>query len=132
VISSTHHPQKVGQERRLENQASSLEWHAVQLARRRIGPPHRRLLREVADRVDAVLARLGRDRTAHGLIHADLHLGNVLDNHGQARPLDLDDASWGHYALDLAIAAERSGDAASGPAGRLPHHPSPAGGLSRA
>jgi Ser/Thr protein kinase RdoA (MazF antagonist) len=81
-------------------------WHAAQLPRRRIEPTHRRLLREVANRVDAVLARLGRDRAAHGLIHADLHLGNVLDHHGQARPLDFDDASWGHYALDLAIAAE--------------------------
>jgi Ser/Thr protein kinase RdoA (MazF antagonist) len=68
-------------------------WHAAQLRRRRIDLAHRRLLREVADRVDVVLARLGRDRAAHGLIHADLHLGNVLDHQGLARPLDFDDAS---------------------------------------
>jgi Ser/Thr protein kinase RdoA (MazF antagonist) len=37
---------------------------------------------------------------------ADLHLGNVLDHHGQARPLDFDDAAWGHYALDLAISLD--------------------------
>ena len=33
-------------------------------------------------------------------------LENVLDHHGQARPIDFDDASWGHYAQDLAIAAD--------------------------
>jgi Ser/Thr protein kinase RdoA (MazF antagonist) len=53
-----------------------------------------------------VLARLGSDPAGHGLVHADLNLGNVLDHHGQARPLDFDDASWGLYALDLAIAVE--------------------------
>ncbi|MGH3189854.1 MAG: hypothetical protein ACRDPY_24115 [Streptosporangiaceae bacterium] len=31
------------------------------------------------------------------------HETEVLDHHGQARPVDFDDASWGHYALDLAI-----------------------------
>jgi len=30
----------------------------------------------------------------------------VLDHHGQARVIDFDDASWGHYAMDLAIAAD--------------------------
>ena len=53
-----------------------------------------------------MLARLGRDPAGHGLVHADLDLGNVLDHHGQARPIDFDDASWGHYALDLAITAD--------------------------
>jgi Ser/Thr protein kinase RdoA (MazF antagonist) len=78
-------------------------WHAAQLARRRIDPATRQLLVEVADRVQAALAQLGSSPEVHGLVHADLHLGNVLDHHGQARPLDFDDAAWGHYALDLAI-----------------------------
>jgi Ser/Thr protein kinase RdoA (MazF antagonist) len=81
-------------------------WHAAQLARRPIDPAVRRLLGEVADGADMVLARLGSDPAGHGLVHADLDLGNVLDHHGQARPLDFDDASWGLYALDLAIAVE--------------------------
>ncbi len=80
-------------------------WHAAQLARRPIDPADRLLLSETAGRVEAVLARLGRDPAGYGLVHADLDLGNVLDHHGQARPIDFDDASWGHYALDLAIAA---------------------------
>jgi Ser/Thr protein kinase RdoA (MazF antagonist) len=81
-------------------------WHAAQLARRPIDPAVRHVLSEAAGRVGAVLARLGRDPAGHGLIHADLDLGNVLDYHGRARPIDFDDASWGHYALDLAITAD--------------------------
>ena len=79
---------------------------AARLARRRIDPEVRRLLGEVADQVEAVLARLGTGPAVHGLVHADLHLGNVLDHRGEARPLDFDDAAWGHYALDLAIAVD--------------------------
>jgi Ser/Thr protein kinase RdoA (MazF antagonist) len=41
-----------------------------------------------------------------GLVHSDLHLGNVLEHHGQARPLDFDDAAWGHDAMDLAITVD--------------------------
>jgi Ser/Thr protein kinase RdoA (MazF antagonist) len=81
-------------------------WHADQLARRPADPAVRRLLAETAGRVDAVLALLGQDPAGYGLVHADLCLDNVLDHHGQARPIDFDDASWGHYALDLAIAAD--------------------------
>jgi Ser/Thr protein kinase RdoA (MazF antagonist) len=80
-------------------------WHADQLARRPADPAVRRLLAEAAGRVDAVLALLGQDPAGHGLVHADLCLDNVLDHHGQARPIDFDGASWGLYALDLAIAA---------------------------
>jgi Ser/Thr protein kinase RdoA (MazF antagonist) len=81
-------------------------WHASQLPRRPIDPATQRLLDEVATRVQAVLTQLGTSPSAHGLVHADLHLGNVLDHHGQARPLDFDDSAWGHYALDLAITVD--------------------------
>jgi Ser/Thr protein kinase RdoA (MazF antagonist) len=81
-------------------------WHATQLARRPIDPEVRRVLAGTAGRVEAVLARLGQGPAGYGLVHADLCLENVLDHQGQARPIDFDDASWGHYALDLAIAAD--------------------------
>ena len=81
--------------------AGTLE--AALLGRRRIDPATRQLLVEVAVRVEEALARLGTSPEVHGLVHADLHLGNVLDHHGQARPLDFDDAAWGHYAMDLTI-----------------------------
>jgi Ser/Thr protein kinase RdoA (MazF antagonist) len=80
-------------------------WHADQLARRPVDPATRHLLAETAGRVEAVLAVLGQDPAGYGLVHADLCLDNVRDHRGQARPIDFDDASWGHYALDLAIAA---------------------------
>lgn len=79
-------------------------WHAAQLASCPIDPQVRLLLGQTADWVGQVLAGLGRDQAAYGLIHADLDLDNVLDHHGQARVIDFDDASSGHYALDLAIA----------------------------
>jgi Ser/Thr protein kinase RdoA (MazF antagonist) len=81
-------------------------WHAAQLARRPLDPAIQRLLGKVTTRVQAALAQLGTSPAVHGLVHADLHLGNVLDHHGQARPLDFDDAAWGHYVLDLAITVD--------------------------
>jgi Ser/Thr protein kinase RdoA (MazF antagonist) len=83
-----------------------LTWEATLLARRPIDPATRRLLARVTDRVQAILADLGTGPQAFGLIHGDLHLGNVLDDHGQARPLDFDDACFGHYAMDLAITVD--------------------------
>ena len=80
-------------------------WHAAQVASP-VDAEARLLLGEAADRAGQVLAGLGRDRAAYGLIHADLDLDNVLDHHGQARVIDFDDTSWGHYALDLAIAVD--------------------------
>jgi len=81
-------------------------WHADQLARRPIDQAIRQVLSETSERVEAVLARIGRDPASYGLIHADLHLDNVLDRHGQACVIDFGDASFGHYALDLAIAVD--------------------------
>lgn len=86
-------------------------WHAAQLTGRPIDPGVRLLLAETAGRVDQVLAGLGREPAGYGLVHADLNLDNVLDYHGQARVIDFDDASWGHYALDLAIAVDGIPDA---------------------
>jgi Ser/Thr protein kinase RdoA (MazF antagonist) len=81
-------------------------WHAAQLTCRPIDPQVRLLLRGAADRTGQVLAGLGRDPAGYGLVHADLDLDNVLDHYGQARVIDFDDTSWGHYALDLAIAVD--------------------------
>jgi Ser/Thr protein kinase RdoA (MazF antagonist) len=81
-------------------------WHAAQVASRPIDPKAGLLLGQAAERVGEVLAGLGRDPAGYGLVHADLDLDNVLDHHGQARVIDFDDSSWGHYALDLAIAVD--------------------------
>jgi Ser/Thr protein kinase RdoA (MazF antagonist) len=81
-------------------------WYAAQLASRPIDPQVRSLLGQAAETVGQMLAGLGHDPAGHGLVHADLDLDNVLDHHGQACVIDFDDASWGHYALDLAIAVD--------------------------
>ena len=81
-------------------------WHAAQVASRPIDPQVRLLLGQAAEQAAQALAGLGQDPSGYGLVHADLDLDNVLDHHGQARVIDFDDASWGHYALDLAIAAD--------------------------
>ena len=37
------------------------------------------------------------------LIHADLHFGNMLWNHGEIAPIDFDDCGWGFHLYDLAV-----------------------------
>jgi len=41
-----------------------------------------------------------------GRVIGMLHLYDLLDHHGQARPVDFGDAAWGHYALDRVIAGD--------------------------
>lgn len=38
-----------------------------------------------------------------GLIHADLHFGNLLWNKGVITPIDFDDCGFGFYAYDIAV-----------------------------
>jgi Ser/Thr protein kinase RdoA (MazF antagonist) len=55
--------------------------------------------RKTADAVE----QLGEGADVFGLIHADLHLGNVLFGAGEARPIDFDDAGFGHWLYDMAV-----------------------------
>jgi Ser/Thr protein kinase RdoA (MazF antagonist) len=65
--------------------------------------------RAVADQATRALADLDREPGARGLLHADLHLGNVLfarENAGdqlQARPIDFDDCGYAHWVYDFAV-----------------------------
>jgi hypothetical protein len=52
----------------------------------------------------SVLDGPGREPARCGLINADLGLGNVLDYHGQVRPIDFEGASWDHYGRGRAWA----------------------------
>ncbi len=63
-----------------------------------------------AEQVMAVLARvraseqtLGQGNDAFGLIHADLHYGNLLFAKGTVRAIDFDDCGFGPYLYDLAV-----------------------------
>jgi len=57
----------------------------------------REALRERLDDVD-------RGPNVYGMIHADLHANNVLVDGGRLAVIDFDDAGFGWYAYDLAVA----------------------------
>ena len=50
------------------------------------------------------LLEYGADRSTYGLIHADLHPGNVLVDGEQTRLIDFDDAGFGWHVHELAVA----------------------------
>ncbi len=55
-------------------------------------------------RMRADLRRLGKNRAVWGLIHADLHSGNVVIADDRARPIDFDDCGAGWYGYEIAVA----------------------------
>ncbi|HEY1015863.1 MAG TPA: phosphotransferase, partial [Herpetosiphonaceae bacterium] len=57
----------------------------------------------VGERLRAAMAELGEGADAFGLIHADLHLGNVIFADGEARAIDFDDCGFGYWVHDLAV-----------------------------
>lgn len=63
----------------------------------------RRLYEESARNTADAMEQLGEGGDAFGLIHADLHLGNVLFGGGEARAIDFDDCGGGHWIYDMAV-----------------------------
>lgn len=68
-----------------------------------LSPPHRELFEAVTALVDRAMRALGESPDVFGLIHADLHLGNVLFSGREARPIDFDDCGFGHRIYDFAV-----------------------------
>jgi Ser/Thr protein kinase RdoA (MazF antagonist) len=64
----------------------------------------RTLLEKARERLHAALAGLPRDPEVFGMIHADLHHGNLLIDAGALTVIDFDDAAFGWYLYDLAVA----------------------------
>lgn len=64
-------------------------------------------IRAAFSRFRDVQRRLGNDRDAYGVIHADIHHWNYLFYRGQIRLIDFDDSGWGHYLYDLAVTAQQ-------------------------
>ena len=56
---------------------------------------------EAAARLEENIRGIPTDRD-YGLIHADLHLGNVLYHDGEPRPIDFDDCHFAPYMTDVA------------------------------
>jgi Ser/Thr protein kinase RdoA (MazF antagonist) len=71
-------------------------WDALPLKERRL---YEASARNTADAMED----LGEGPEAFGLIHADLHLGNVLFGGGEARPIDFDDCADGLWLYDMAV-----------------------------
>lgn len=69
-----------------------------------LSAPEKTLAAKTRPRIAAALNRLGHDRSVFGLIHADLHPGNVLVSGDRLTVIDFDDAAFGWHAYDLAVA----------------------------
>ena len=64
----------------------------------------RRLVLRTRDHVREMLIRFGKSRDTFGLIHADLHAGNVVVHDHRLMVIDFDDAGFGWHSYDIAVA----------------------------
>jgi Ser/Thr protein kinase RdoA (MazF antagonist) len=71
-----------------------------------LSPPERALLGAVRVRLREALVRLGQDTATYGLIHADLHPGNVVIGAQGLAVIDFDDTAFGWHLYDLAVALQ--------------------------
>jgi Ser/Thr protein kinase RdoA (MazF antagonist) len=71
--------------------------------------------RRVADRTRRAMQRMGTASDAWGLIHADLHLRNVLFAGDEARAIDFDDCGPGPWTYDFAATLAGSWDRSDWP-----------------
>jgi Ser/Thr protein kinase RdoA (MazF antagonist) len=69
-----------------------------------LSPAERALVLATRDRLRGVLDRYGQSPATYGLIHADLHPGNVLVTEGGLTVIDFDDAAFGWHVYDIAVA----------------------------
>lgn len=65
--------------------------------------PYRAVLEKAATALQRAIEVMGKDSEVWGLIHADLHLENVLFAAGEARPIDFDDCGFGYWLYDIAV-----------------------------
>ena len=68
----------------------------------------RRLLVAARDACRTALAQYGEPERTFSMIHADLHLANLLVNDGQLAVIDFDDAGFGWHQYDIAVAMYHS------------------------
>ncbi|MCP4222750.1 MAG: phosphotransferase [Actinomycetia bacterium] len=67
-------------------------------------PSERRLFTQARHVLHRRLSTLPADRSMFGLIHADLHLNNVLASEDRLVVIDFDDAGFSWYLYELAVA----------------------------
>ena len=62
-----------------------------------------RIFLKAARLAGAQIEKWKSDESQYNLLHADLHLGNVLFDGGRALPLDFDDCGFGPWVYDFAV-----------------------------
>ncbi len=67
-------------------------------------PAERSLVIETRDRLRGAMDRYGRDLSMFGMIHADLHDGNLLVGGDRLTVIDFDDCAFGWHVYDMAVA----------------------------
>ena len=67
-------------------------------------PTERTLVIETRDRLRGAMDRYGRDPSTFGMIHADLHDGNLLVGGERLTVIDFDDCAFGWHVYDMAVA----------------------------
>lgn len=60
------------------------------------------LYQKAIDKILHQLEGMQRDARNYGLIHADLHSGNIVFNNGLPYPIDFGRCGYGHYLYDMA------------------------------
>ena len=80
---------------------SHRDW--IEKHRDQIGAEQVALLDRAIDYVVAALDQLGTTHANYGVIHADLHLGNVLVHDGEIAIMDFEQLGRGHYLYDLTV-----------------------------
>ncbi len=77
----------------------------------RLSGSEQAILIETRDRAGEILRHYGTDRRTFSMIHADLHLGNLLISQaGDLSIIDFDDAGFGWHQYDIAVALFHSRD----------------------
>ena len=61
----------------------------------------RRIVEQAAERMQGLDSRLPREPRTYGLIHADFHGDNLIDDGERIWIVDLDDVGWGHFVFDI-------------------------------
>lgn len=67
-------------------------------------PAERALVIATRDRIRGVMDRMGREPAVYGMIHADLHHGNLLADGERLTVIDFDDCGFGWHVYDMAVA----------------------------
>lgn len=65
---------------------------------------YRSMIDQATEGVRRAHEEIGRSSDVWGLVHADLHEGNVLYTDGEARPIDFDDSREAPWVYDFAVA----------------------------